>query len=56
MNIKVALAEDIPDLAKALEKKFKVFEGIELMYIVSNGLEMLEMLASKPSRCRTYGH
>lgn len=48
MSIKVALAEDIPNLAKALEQKFRAFEEVNLEFVTSNGLEMVEMLDSNP--------
>jgi DNA-binding NarL/FixJ family response regulator len=40
--IKLAIAEDIPELAKISYHKFSSIEGIDLIFIASNGLEMLE--------------
>jgi len=43
-KIKIAVAEDVPELAKTIKQKFSSFEGVELVYIASNGLEMIEKL------------
>lgn len=45
MAIKVAIAEDVPQLAKGMVSKFEAFEDLELVFIASNGLEMIEKLA-----------
>jgi DNA-binding NarL/FixJ family response regulator len=49
MKIKVALAEDVPQLQEAISNNLKGFEGIELLFIASNGQELIDRLStSKP--------
>lgn len=43
-KIKIAVAEDVPELARIIQQKFSVFEEVELVFIASNGMEMLEKL------------
>jgi DNA-binding NarL/FixJ family response regulator len=43
-KIKVAVAEDVPELAKTIKQKFSLFENIDLSFIASNGLELVEKL------------
>jgi len=43
-KIKIAVAEDIPALAKIILQKFVSFEEVDLVYMASNGLEMIEKL------------
>ena len=47
-KIKLAVAEDVPELAKIIQNKFAIFEEIELLFIASNGLEMLEKFKVNP--------
>ena len=44
-KIRIAVAEDVPELAKIIQQKFTAFEGVELIFIASNGQEMIEKLA-----------
>jgi DNA-binding NarL/FixJ family response regulator len=47
--IKVAVAEDNPSLARALEENLRLGgEVCRLLYIASNGLELLEMVRQEP--------
>ncbi len=48
MTIKVAVAEDIPELAKSIQARFSAFEEIDLAFIASNGLELLVKLQNQP--------
>ena len=43
-KIRIAVAEDVPELAKAIRSKFIAFDEIDLRFIASNGQEMLDML------------
>jgi len=47
MAIRVALAEDVPQLAKGMVQKFNAFEGMTLEIIASNGLDLLEKIKEK---------
>ena len=44
MEIRVALAEDVPQLVKGVVSKFKVFDNMSLNLVASNGLELIEKL------------
>jgi len=44
MNVRVAIAEDVPELAKSLKEKFTSFEDIQLKFIASNGQEIIDKL------------
>ena len=44
MTINVAIAEDVPQLAKGMVQKFNSFEDLNLVFIAANGLEMIEKL------------
>ena len=43
-KISLAIAEDSPELASSLQSKFSCFEEIDLVFIASNGLEMIEKI------------
>ena len=43
-KIKIGVAEDVPELAKAIHQKFTAFEEVELVFIASNGLDLIEKL------------
>ena len=43
-KIRVALVEDVPELARILFDKFNSFEEIELIFVASNGLDAIEKL------------
>ena len=46
--IKIAVAEDVPELARTIQQKFQVFEEIELVFIASNGMEMIDKFEQNP--------
>ncbi len=49
MNIRVALAEDKPFLARAIKEKLQLFpDSINLVFEASNGQEMLDQLENHP--------
>lgn len=48
MKIKIAIVEDVPELAKALEQKFSIFDEVDVIFMASNGLELLEKLKDNP--------
>lgn len=45
MKIKVALAEDVPQLQEAISSNLREFENAELLFVVSNGQEMIDKLS-----------
>ncbi len=47
-KIRIAVAEDVPELARTIRQKFQAFEEIELMFIASNGQEMIEKYEENP--------
>ena len=47
-KIRIAIAEDIPELAKSIRQKFMVFEEVELVFMASNGLDLIEQLEQNP--------
>ena len=44
-KIRIGVAEDVPELAKIIQQKFTAFEEVDLLFIASNGQEMLEKLS-----------
>ena len=46
MKIKVALAEDNPQLAKASTEILNAFDEVELLFVASNGQEMIHQVSS----------
>jgi DNA-binding NarL/FixJ family response regulator len=46
MEIKVALAEDVPQLQEAISGNLEGFEGTRLLFVASNGQEMLDKLSA----------
>lgn len=45
--IRVAVAEDNPKLAEAIRENLECFEGIELLFIASNGKDLIDKLSEK---------
>lgn len=45
-KIRVAITEDIPELANEMQQKFSAFEAIDLVFIASNGSQLLDQLES----------
>lgn len=45
--IRVAVAEDNPKLAEAIRENLECFEGIELLFIASNGQDLIDKLSEK---------
>ncbi len=43
-KIKIGVAEDVPELARIIKQKFMAFEGVDLIFIASNGIELQEKL------------
>lgn len=43
-EIKIAVAEDVPELAKSIFEKYSAFDEVELVFMASNGLELLEKI------------
>jgi DNA-binding NarL/FixJ family response regulator len=44
MKIKIAIAEDNPSLARAIAENINMNDGLRLLYVASNGQELLHML------------
>lgn len=46
MKIKLAVAEDNPNLARALKENIASFENIELLFVAANGMEAIQKMSS----------
>jgi DNA-binding NarL/FixJ family response regulator len=47
MRIKIALAEDNPQLAKATKEILSSFDEVEVLFVASNGHELIQQLPTK---------
>jgi DNA-binding NarL/FixJ family response regulator len=46
-KIKIAVAEDNPKLARSIRETLSVFDHVELLFIASNGQDMIHQLSAK---------
>lgn len=46
MKIKLAVAEDNPNLARALKENIASFENVELLFVAANGMEAIQKMSS----------
>lgn len=46
MKIKIAIAEDNPNLARSVRENISSFEGVELLFMAENGKDLLQKLAT----------